>query len=35
MTHPGTQPIEFSETPEPGTAGNLFQDASDGKVTLN
>lgn len=27
MTHPGTQPIEFFETPEPGTAGNLFQDA--------
>lgn len=35
MTHPGTQPIKFLETPEPGTAGNLLQDAGDGKVTLN
>lgn len=35
MTHLGTQPIEFCETPEPGTTGNLLQDAGDGKVTLN
>lgn len=35
MTHPGTKPIEFCETPKPGTAGNLLQDDGDGKVTLN
>ncbi len=35
MTHPGTQPIKFLETPEPSTAGTLFQDAGDGKVILN